>query len=307
VEKSTRKLGEGASEFPALKLAPTTEEIHSAMRKGRWLGTPSVKGALEVLFEMKHVEQFNFGQLTLDTLREVQIEAVEFIEYGCFCLPYPECVFRCSVAFDDRTVGFHIFAVDKKDEAGANRIAAVTSIQSDNEILTFRSDNTLRIKEDPHHVSGKGIELVIPRSELDFWEPHIGHVQRTGYVEYSNGAIITEGSLILLGLIMILNTRGVRKERSEPPAKPNKVRAARGVPLLPYTTRVYTTVYNQAVKKDPVGTHASPRPHRRRAHVRHYPATQYRAAYTRKIEAMLVNWDGRPLPDRNEYEVHHEK
>lgn len=303
---SKRHLAQGASEFPARPIAPTTEDIHKAIKSRKWLGTPAVKGALEVLFKMKHVEQFNFGSLSLDTLREVQKEAIEFIEYGCFSLPYPECVFRCSVEFDNRTVGFHIFAVDREPgTTGPNigRIAAVTTVHSDTETLTFRADNTLKLREAVR--AGKGIEVVIPRSELDFWEPYIGHVDRTGYVEESNGAIMTEGALILMGLIMVLNTRGIRKERSEPPAKPNKVRAARGVPLLPYTTRVYTAVYNQAVKKGPAGTHASPRPHRRRAHVRHYPATAYREAYVRKIEAMLVNWDGQPLPDRNEYEVHH--
>jgi hypothetical protein len=108
-----------------------------------------------------------------------------------------------------------------------------------------------------------------------------------------------------MGLIMILNTKGVLKERTAPPAKPNKVRAARGVPLIPYTTKVYTTVYNQSVEKGPVGTHASPRPHRRRAHIRHYPKTERHEAYTKPIAAMLVNWNGEPLPARAEYEVIH--
>jgi hypothetical protein len=293
------KLGEGGADFKALPVAPSTEEIHRAMKTRRWLGSENCSGALGVLFEARHIEQFNFGPLSLDTIREAQKEAIEFIEFGCLSLPYPECVFRCSVGFDNRTVGFHLFAIERsKDD---KTIATLATIHSDNEVLTFRSDNPLLIKEDLR--VGKGIEVNIPGAEMRFWEPHIGDIKRTGFVEDGNGAVLTEGTLILMGLVMILNTRGVLKERIAPPAKPNKVRAARGVPLLPYTTKVYTAVYNQAIRSGPAGTHASPRPHRRRAHVRRYPKTEKHEAYVKPIEAMLVNWDGQPLPDRAEYVV----
>lgn len=292
-------LGLGSTDFETLSVAPTTEDIHCAMKNSRWLGTDGSKGALNVLFEAKHIEQFNFGPLSLDTIREAQREAIEFIEFGCMSLPYPECVFRCSVEFDNRTVGFHLFAVERSNED--KRIATLATIHSSTEVLTFRSDNPLILKDAPG--LGKGIEVNIPGTEMRFWEPHIGHVERTGFVEDNNGAILTEGTLILMGLVMILNTRGVLKERTAPPVKPNKVRAARGVPLLPYTTKVYTSVYNQAVRSGPAGTHASPRPHRRRAHIRRYPKTEKHDAYVLPIAAMLVNWDGQPLPDRAEYVV----
>ena len=299
-----RDLGIGTGEFPALPSAPSTEDIHRAMQKKRWFGSNACKGALEVLYEMKHIEQFNFGPLSLDTIREAQAEALEFIEYGCFSLPYPECVMRCSVAFDNRTVGFHLFNVNRepgKLGGDGERLATVTSIHSENEVLTFRADNTLQLMSTPDR--GKGVTIIVPKLELKYWEPQIGKVATRGYVEDSNGAIITEGAIITMGLIMIFNTKGVLKERSAPPAKPNKVRAACGVPLIPYTTRVYTSVYNQAVKSGPAGTHASPRPHRRRAHIRHYPKTEKHEAYVKPIAAMLVNWDGQPLPERAEYEV----
>lgn len=292
-------LGLGGSEFASLTAAPSTEDIHRAMKDGRWVGSEKCKGALGVLFKSRHIEQFNFGPLSLDTIREAQKEAIEFIEFGCLSLPYPECVFRCSVAFDNRSVGFHLFAVEhSKDD---KTIATLATIHSDKETLTFRSNNPLLVKDVPD--LGKGMEIGIPSAEIKFWEPHIGNIARAGFVEDGNGAILTEGTLILMGLVMILNTKGVLKERTAPPAKPNKVRAARGVPLLPYTTKVYTQVYNQAVKSGPAGTHASPRPHRRRAHVRHYPKTEKHEAYARAVAAMLVNWDGQPLADRAEYEV----
>lgn len=286
-------------EFETLSSAPTTEDIFKAMKLGKWRGMESTKGALQTLFEMQHVEQFNFGPLSLDTIREAQIEAVDFIEYGCMAMPFPEVVFRCSVEFDNRTVGFHIFAVHKDLGGGEQRIAALGTIHSLDYTLTFRSDNMFQIE----YMNGqRGIGLKVPNGELDYWEPMIGEIDR-GVMLKGNGEIITEASLIMMGLVMILNTKGVLKERSAPPVKPNKVRAARGLPLLPYTTRVYTSVYNKAVAKGEPGTHASPRPHRRRAHIRHYPKTEKHEAYIKPVAAMLVNWDGKPLPERSEYLV----
>jgi hypothetical protein len=112
---------------------------------------------------------------------------------------------------------------------------------------------------------------------------------------------LADGAMLAIGLTMILNTKGIRKERIAPPAKPNKARAKAGRPLLPWVTRVYTNVYNQAVAPGQ-GTHASPRPHRRRAHMRHYPARGDREAYIKPIDAMLINWDGKPL-ERGQYDV----
>lgn len=293
-----RSIFEARGEFNSLATAPTTEFIHKAIEQGKWRGTQSSLGALRVLFEMKHVEQFNFGPLSLDTIREAQKEALGFIQYGCLALPYPECVFRCSVAFENRTVGFHLFNVERSKED--RRIATLGTIHSPEHVLTFRTDNKLHVEM---RAEGLGIELNIPGEEKRFWEPSIGPIDNASMAEDGNGTIITEGALITMGLIMVLNTRGVLKERTAPPAKPNKVRAARGVPLLPYTTKVYTGVYNQAVRSGPAGTHASPRPHRRRAHIRRYPKTEKHDAYVLPIAAMLVNWDGQPLPDRAEYVV----
>lgn len=284
-------------DFPTLPNAPTTESIFEAMKNGTWRGTGQVEGALKVLFEAKHIEQFNFGPIKLDTLRELQKEAIEFIEYGCLSLPYPECVFRCSVEFANRTVGFHIFAVERFEDR--HEVAVLGTIHSKDFTLTLRCNHLMKVSVRPE---GKAVELNIPSAELRYWEPRIGGITRGPYLE-GNGEIISEAALILMGLIMILNTKGVLKERTAPPAKPNKVRAARGTPLIAYTTRVYTAVYNEAVKAGPQGTHASPRPHRRRAHIRHYPKTDKHDAYIKHVDAMLVNWNGEPLEARAEYKV----
>lgn len=296
---SSEELFQTNDDFPTIATPISTEEIYQAMKTGKWRGTEQVKGALQVLFEAKHIEQFNFGPLKLSALRELQKEAIEFIEYGCFALPYPECVFRCSVEFDNRTVGFHVFAVQRSNSKDDSEVAVMGTIHSKDYALTFRCNHLMRVSIRPE---GKAIELKIPGEEMRYWEPRIGGIVRGPYLE-GNGEIISEASLIMMGMVMVLNTKGVLKERSAPPEKPNKVRAARGVPLLPYTTRVYTAVYNEAMRKGPKGTHASPRPHRRRAHIRHYPKTDKHEAYIKQVDAMLVNWDGQPLEPRAEYKV----
>lgn len=292
------KTKNSVTEFDSQPTAPTTEGIHAAMRAGRWAGSVTTRGALEVLFKSKHIEQFNFGPLSLDTIHEAQREAMDFIEYGCLELPYPECVFRCSVGFDNRTVGFHVFCVKA---IGSNRTAVIASVASNDEVCSFRSDNTLTVENTKH---GRGVPIMIPKAEVAYWEPHIGPLPSDGFLENTNAAPLSEGPLLMMGLTMILNTRGVLKERTAPPAKPNKVRAARGAPLIPYTTKVYTGVYNAAVRNPgEKGSHASPRPHRRRAHIRHYPKTDKHEAYIKPVAAMLINWDGQPLPERAEYEI----
>ena len=285
-------------EFPALAAAPTTEGIFKALKAGKWRGSEPVKGALECLFKLEHVEQFNFGPLSLDTIHEAQAEALDFVEHECISLPYPECVFRCSVQFDNRTVGFHIFSIQRDSSGTEKRIVSLGTIHSPDHVLTFRSDNMMKVL---HRGDKQGIAVSIPNNELDHWEPMLGEIN--GPLLESSVGIVGEASTIMMGLIMILNTKGVLKERTAPAAKPNKVRAARGLPLLPYTTRVYTSVYNRAVEKGAQGTHASPRPHRRRAHIRHIAKTERHEAYMVPIDAMLINWDGKPLQARKEYVV----
>lgn len=283
-------------EFPTLPIPATTDSIVDAIKQGRWRGSKASLDAIRILTKMHSVEQFNFGKLQLNALREVQKEALDFIEYGCFALPFPECVYRCAVEFDNKPVGFHIYAVQSNTDKS---IACLGTIHSLNHVLTFRSDHKCRIE---YRGNERAVEIRVPQKEIAFWEPYIGPVEQDLMVK-GNAEILTEGSLIMMGLTMVLNTKGVLKERVAPPEKPNKVRAKQGRPLLPYVTRVYTSVYNDAIREGTPGTHASPRPHRRRAHVRHIPARNNHPAYVVPIEAMLVNWDGAPLEARKEYKV----
>jgi len=291
-------------EFQPKPIAPTIDDIIEAQLKGYLVGAPNVREALKIL-NKNQIEQFNFGPLSLSTVREAQAEAVEFIELGCFTFPYPVCLYRAQVQYDNAMVGMTVLVVDGRDKVPVihkyyDGVASVTLIHSQNEMCAMHAINMLNVQLDSQG-HGKAVELHVPQTELEYWKDKIDIGGPFGYTEENTGPL-TEGAMLAMGLTMILNTKGIRRERSEPPCKPQQARIRAGKPLLPYVTRVYTDVYNKAVEKGEPGTHASPRPHRRRAHVRHLPERGNKPAYNIPIAAMLVNWDGEPLTP-HQYEV----
>jgi hypothetical protein len=291
--------------FQPKPVAPSIDDIVKALNNKTLVAGENSCKALSTV--TKHpIEQFNFGPLKLDTIREMAKEAIEFVEYGCFTFPYPVCLYRVSVQYNNAIVGMTILVVDGRAGQpeiyadGREGVATLSMVHSHSEMCAMHVINMLNVKDDPQG-RGKAVELHIPASELSFWKDKITIGGPEGFTE-QNTENITEGAMVAMALTMILNTKGIRKERSEPPHKPNEARARAGKPLLPYVTRVYTDVYNRAVEAGEPGTHASPRPHRRRAHVRHMPARGEHEAYRIPIEAMLVNWDGKPLAP-HQYEV----
>ncbi len=89
---------------------------------------------------------------------------------------------------------------------------------------------------------------------------------------------------------MILNTKGVPQKTVEPDVKLNKARVKNGKnPLLPYIavdTETYITALRETerMESEGGGTHRSPRPHLRRAHLRHL-----QSGVIIPIQAMIVN------------------
>jgi hypothetical protein len=274
---------------------PTIDEIAAALKSGKIYASNEIIEALRVFIRIPGVELFNFGPLQLDTVRDAQHEAIDFVEYGHFVLPYPVVVYSGSIAYDNVKVGTMVIVVNKSGELDAGPFegnACIRVIKTNDMLFAMHCicTNKTQLQRD-----GRAIQIEIRQHELDYWGDKLPNGGETQWQ-------MTEGALIMLGLTMIVNTKGIYKERLPSPDKPNKARKAAGKPLIPYTTRVYTNVYNRAVEPG-TGTHASPKPHRRRAHIRHYPATETRKAYNLPIEAMLVNWDGRPLEARKEYKV----
>lgn len=279
-----------------LATPPTIDDIAHALKSGKLYCSGAIRDALNVFVRCDGVELFNFGPLSLDTVREAQREAIDFVTHGHFVLPYPVCMFSSCIKYDNCNVGTALINVNKPGafDAGPFEGNAVIRIIRANDAMfamhCICTDRTQLQKD------GMAIQMEIRKHELDYWTPLLPDDNEVQWQ-------LTEGALCMLGMTMIVNTKGVLKERLPYPHKPNRKRMDQGRPLLPQTTRVYTSVYNRAVEKGAPGTHASPRPHRRRAHIRHYPATNGREAYILPIAAMLVNWDGRPLEARKEYVV----
>ncbi len=295
-------LSSGAT-FEALASPPTIDDIVTALNENKIECSKNVR-AVASLLNLKPVQQFNFGPVSLETIREVQAEALQFIQYGVFQLPYEVCMYRCTMNYDNRAVGLAILMLDgRRSDAGKEErdgIASVCFIHSREYVCAFHSINMLRTKLGPE---GIAVELQIPDAEVKYWRPILLPPGESFDASREETQQMTEGSLVGMGLTMILNTKGIYKERMPYAEKPNAKRVKAGKPPLPYITRVSTALYNRAVEKGEPGTHASPRPHRRRAHLRHYPASGRREAYVLPIAAMLVNWDGQPLEERKGYEV----
>lgn len=291
-------------EYRAGQRPPTLDNIYDAVGNKKLMASPNVLSLFRKVITPgsdfhAHLEQFNFGSLNSSDIRDAEREGHDFIKHGLFQLPYPVCLYRCQIKYSEgEPLGISLLIVDGKgndfDPVDKPGYATVAFTHSPEYMTAMHSINTLRWQDQPE---GTAIQIEIPRDEMAYWDKHAKLDDSSLQLQE-----LAEGSLLAIGLTMILNTKHIRKERSAPPAKPNKAREAKGRPLLPWVTRVYTSVYNRAVQPG-TGTHASPRPHRRRAHVRHYPATEYREAYAKPIAAMLVNWDGAPL-ERGQYEVH---
>jgi len=302
--ESTRRLGVDTEDrvkvgFEALPTAPSLDDIYIALKKNTLVASPNVKSLFEKTFEIGRgtfaVEQFTFGKLPYKIISDAQRDGLAFVEANLFQLPYPTCLYRASFVYPTGEVtGFTLLNVAPREGNPKERgIATVMFTHSHDYVVATHSINMLDVKTLSD--GSKACQMQLPAEEFSFWKETMQTATGTPKQED-----IAEGSMAMLGLTMILNTKGIRKERFEPPRKPNIARARAGRPMLPYSTRVYTDVYLRAAADGPKGTHASPRPHLRRAHVRHYK-NDHREWYT-KVDAMLVNYDGTPL-QRGQYEV----
>lgn len=276
-----------------LSTPPTMDDVHEALKHGTLHSSQEIKVCLQKFVNDPPMETFCFGPLDVDDIHDAQRDGTSFITNKCYTQPYKVCAYRSTIKYKNADIGVTLInVVDNED--GHNTIGTIRLLKAENgHVFAMFCVNTMNTKPMPE---GMAVEFHVPRCDIQYWSPQFEDDKE---MEWH----CTEGGLLNMGFTMILNTKGVLKQRTAPPAKPNRARAAKGRPLLPYVTRVYTGLYNQAVAPGAPGTHASPRPHIRRAHIRHYPATATRQAYVLPIAAMLVNWDGTPMQPRAEYVV----
>lgn len=104
----------------------------------------------------------------------------------------------------------------------------------------------------------------------------------------------------VVGLSMVLATKGVPMRHDDPSPQLNAKRERSGKPPMTRVTFVNTHAYYEAVKNTAAkGTHASPVPHLRRGHIR-----TYKDGHRVWIKDMLVNAKSyAELGNRDHYEV----
>ena len=103
---------------------------------------------------------------------------------------------------------------------------------------------------------------------------------------------------------LVLATKNIPKTTETPSPKLQQKRAKEGLPPLPYTTNVKLNAYMIArnnTESGNTGTHASPRPHLRRAHLR--TVVRGEETITIPVQQCMVNWDGGSPLMREEYKV----
>jgi hypothetical protein len=262
-------------------------DVHKAYAAGRILMSSETAKLLPQLLMLNDVEQFVFGRLAPPVITDMAEDMVEFVNEDLFVLPFQDVIYRVVAEAgnsDDTDANITMFATRNCVKEGMIIFVGISEL-SDGTVLAikgamFATKNNF--SSDKIVVSGTSAE--------------------TAFVKNCNlpKGIILNFGLILAGLTGILNTKNVPKARTAPSAKKNARLVKQGLPPLPYTTTVDTSGYVAsylAGNGTPHGTHASPRPHLRRAHLRHMPHGLV------PVSACVVNWTGGVLSQREEYQV----
>jgi hypothetical protein len=265
-------------------------------------------------------EWFWFGELPDQEIRERSTEAMNLMSSGLLRLPFAATIFHHSVdyvATGEATVAGYLgcnymqvfyFCVDMT-LMGPGRVHAVNEhIKSTD--LRLEEDTFIIAEFRLEHYNGLGTVFsprlaLATRYEKDTDLETFGSYIVANPLKLSDHILpiesaSTSGPVAIMNLV--LNTKGMTMQRIEPDAKLNKARVKRKQPpLLPYTI-VHTHKYVEAAKETARmakgGTHASPRPHLRRGHVRRYDNGK-----RIWINDMIVNAGKGAYNPRDEYRV----
>jgi hypothetical protein len=268
-------------------LAPTLDDLYELIdHPDRFGGSERTKFWLASYAFMPHVEHVNFGYVDPTVVAKAAEDLAPILDASLFAAPYPVVVYRYD--FDDEWEG-------KIVRNGCTLIHEL--IEGDQMLLSSMTrcpailgDQIGCVSIVYDNLTSKRVDYECEKEQADLLGEHKADAAQ---------ALLTE----FVGLTGIFQARGVPKTRTTPPAKVNAKRAKAGRPLLPYTTRVDVSAYAAAAAPG-TGTHASPRPHLRKAHLRTLKDWQGNARLT-AVSACVVNWDAKtPRPaDRKEYQV----
>lgn len=245
-----------------LKLAdrPWTRDIFCKIWRDRYVWpridvSHPTEGCAELLAEVlsfnnvswEAVEWFDFGDPSEDIFHN-QIEPLkEIIKNNLFSMPYEQCFFRTS-AKDQKQRKAQILICIQKMQKEDGCICIIFALYEDNKsnfYATAQDFFTLKANE-------KGVQIG----------------------KYNKENTEDAGARLFLCLWMILNTRNIPKTVERRNKHEDRKREQKGLPRIGGITHIGTRAYETALREtqnmERTGTHASPRPHLRRGHIRTY-------------------------------------
>lgn len=238
-------------------------------------------GALDIAV---NGEWFSFGEVTQQTLKSQAYRAVEIMGHGLLRMPYPSCVFHHQTS---EPVPPHAL-----ESLGTN----TARMQSFYCVLDGKTaELPAGTQEGPNREFPDGWFLIMEfRIETYHHQKVIFLPRLTVFTDYrmgpEGGNYRTAIRADPMGLMkknpdevnsvcdpvavlnVILNTKNVAATRVHIDPKLNRARAKQGkAPLRDYTVIDTQRYFAAAKETERMGTHASPRMHIRRGHIRHLP------------------------------------
>lgn len=230
----------------------------------------TIKMELEAAKRIEAAMKFDFGDLILEKateaehpggsaymLPQITPDEQEFWREGLIPLPFPICWYECNIG--NGRAGFLIY--EEGPLWGVERYDMTTSYGRLE--LLFDGCNVLVDRTDPVRENGDlpmklgGNPTVVRMVQME---------------ELTQSMNWSAAGCLAIYLTLMLNSRSTESRREVPPPKLNKAKGKRGRALLAPHTVVHIVPQRYRSEHDPATgkTHASPRLHWRRSHVRTY-------------------------------------
>ena len=227
---------------------------------------------------------FNFGTISKNSLDKLFADTQKHADARIgFLFPFPNFAFRCSHEEDGEIVGKTYINLNFKKGREDGDIM-LRFIKRQNGTIEIIGGTLKRNLIDPSKSNFRSINP----------DDNVETVKRI-YYEVVNQIYM---------FCLVLSTKNIPKTTEAPSPKLQQKRAKEGLPPLPYTTNVNLNAYMIArnnTESGNTGTHASPRPHLRRAHMR--TIMRGEETITIPVQQCMVNWDGGSPLMREEYKV----
>jgi len=202
----------------------------------------------EMIDLVGEAEWFDFGEIDEKRLGDTWNDAMPFAKAGLVALPFPICVFRFRLKTAKGALDVLLLCAD----VDVDRPLLATATGATISVSTFFVGSTM-----------------VPYLS-DFFTLCGTHVHSLDPKDKAAGS----AAHAFLFLWLVLNTKNLDHRVFEPPDKLNKARAKNHKSPLRRVTYIDSSKYGRALDETRAmervpGTHASPRMHLRRAHLRH--------------------------------------